>query len=276
MQVTLSNSDWPRLKPLIDAAPLETIFLSSRIERFGLNSDQLGCPVIGVEQAGRLVAAAHCGANLVPIGDPTALGEVVEWLGPRDRTYSIMGPAATVSQFQQALVQRWGSSWAVARSIRAHQPLMAWQRSTPLPVAPDPRVRIVGPSDLEAYYRAAVSMYNEEVGGSLDESGGSYRAHIHYLISNHRSFGMIDQGRVWFKTDVGATYGSIGQIQGVWLDPELRGRGLSTGLIAATLWLIDPKYTTVSLYVNDYNTRARHIYDRLGFEQVGELATILY
>ena len=32
----------------------------------------------------------------------------------------------------------------------------------------------------------------------------------------------------------------------------------------------------VSLYVNDYNTRARRLYQGLGFRTVGELATVLY
>jgi predicted GNAT family acetyltransferase len=32
----------------------------------------------------------------------------------------------------------------------------------------------------------------------------------------------------------------------------------------------------VSLYVNDFNTRARRAYQRVGFAPVGEFATILY
>ena len=32
----------------------------------------------------------------------------------------------------------------------------------------------------------------------------------------------------------------------------------------------------VTLYVNDYNTRARRLYQGLGFRTVGELATVLY
>jgi predicted GNAT family acetyltransferase len=32
----------------------------------------------------------------------------------------------------------------------------------------------------------------------------------------------------------------------------------------------------VSLYVNDYNTAARRVYDRVGFHDVGLLATVLF
>lgn len=35
-------------------------------------------------------------------------------------------------------------------------------------------------------------------------------------------------------------------------------------------------YPVVSLYVNDFNTRARRLYERVGFRTVSELATVLY
>lgn len=276
MIITLTNADWPRLKTLVDAAPVETIFLSSRVERFGLDAAELGCPVLGVIRDGELVAAVHNGANLMAVGDPGALGEVIERMGPRSRTQSILGPAATVQALYLGMVQRWGHSWASPRDFRAHQPLMVWQRTDPLLVAPDPRVHAITAAEFEHYYHAAVKMYTEEVGVSPVDPTDSYRHYVSYLVSNRQAFGACDGHRVWFKTDIGATYGSICQIQGVWLDPALRGRGLAEPLMAGALWLMDPAWTTVSLYVNDYNVRARHMYERLGFQTVGELSTILY
>ena len=35
-------------------------------------------------------------------------------------------------------------------------------------------------------------------------------------------------------------------------------------------------YPTACLYVNDFNTRAIRCYERVGFDQVGEFATILF
>ena len=276
MIVTLTQDDWPRLKTLVDAAPVETIFLSSRIERFGLGPAQLGCPVLGVINNGELVAAVHYGANLMAVGDPDSLGEIIERLGPRSRTQSILGPASTVRALYTGLVQRWGTSWAQVRDMRARQPLMVWQREKPLLVAPDPRVHAITAAELELYFRAAVRMYTEEVGVTPLDGTDSYRQYVRYLVGNRRAFGAVEAGHVWFKADVGATYGSICQIQGVWLDPAQRGKGLSEPLMAAALYLLDPVWTTVSLYVNDFNVRARRMYDRLGLETVGELATVLY
>ena len=276
MLVTLTDADRPRLEPLLAAAPLDTLFVATRIDRFGLDATKLGCPVIGVVQGGQLVAAVHAGANLAPVGDPSAFGEVVEQLGQRVRTQSILGPARLVMPLYNGLVQRWGTSWAQARELRAHQPVMVYRAGDPLPVVPDPRLREVLPTDLDIYYAAATRMYMEEVGNSPFDASDSYRQYVRYLVTNGRAFGAFDGNRVWYKTDVGAAYGGVCQVQGVWLDPALRGRGLSEPLMAAALQLVAKRWPVVSLYVNDYNVRARRVYDKLGLEVVGEFATVLY
>ena len=276
MLATLTQNDWPALKVLLDASPLETIFLGSRVERFGLDASMLGCPVLGVFRDGALVAAVHAGANLMPVGDSDAMDEVVDRMGQRVRTQSILGPARLVKRLYQGLVRRWGTSWASARDMRPHQPLMVWRRGSPVPVAPDPRVRAMTPDDIETYYAAAVRMYTEEVGNSPVDATDSYKSHVRFLLANGRAFGASDGHRVWYKTDIGAVYGGICQMQGVWLDPALRGHGMSEGLMAAVLTLLDPGWQTVSLYVNGYNVRARRMYDHLGFQVVGEYATVLY
>ena len=70
--------------------------------------------------------------------------------------------------------------------------------------------------------------------------------------------------------------GSVCQVQGVWLDPALRGRGLAAPAMAAVVQLARTIAPTVTLYVNDYNLPARATYPRVGFDDIGEFATIHY
>ena len=65
-----------------------------------------------------------------------------------------------------------------------------------------------------------------------------------------------------FKADLGSVSGSVCQVQGVWLEPELRGRGLAAPAMAAVVQLARNLVPTVSLYVNDYNLPARATYTR--------------
>jgi uncharacterized protein len=65
-------------------------------------------------------------------------------------------------------------------------------------------------------------------------------------------------------------------VQGVWTPPALRGHGYATRALAATTRRLLATTPTVSLYVNDFNTAAIALYDRIGFTRVGELATYLF
>ena len=46
--------------------------------------------------------------------------------------------------------------------------------------------------------------------------------------------------------------------------------------MAAVVQLARKQAPVVSLYVNDYNARARASYERVGFEQIGSYATVLF
>jgi predicted GNAT family acetyltransferase len=63
----------------------------------------------------------------------------------------------------------------------------------------------------------------------------------------------------------------------VWVEPELRGRGLAAPGMAAVVELTRRQVApVVSLYVNSFNAPALATYRRVGFEQVGTFATILF
>lgn len=259
---------------LLNANPIENLFVLARVAAFGLERLVLGCEVLGVERKGELVALCHAGSNIVPVGaDDEAISLFAEKLGSHRVASSIMGPAPQVRGLWEELSKR-GTSWARVREVRARQPLMAIS-GEPL-VDGDPRVRMVTMADFPAYFDAAVAMYTEEVGVSPMEGSGSYRRYVQELVSSGRAFGIIEDGKVLFKSDVGAVFGPFCQIQGVWLAPELRGKRASVPAMAEVVKLVRPQHPIQSLYVNDFNTRARRLYETVGFDTVGEFATVLY
>jgi predicted GNAT family acetyltransferase len=143
----------------------------------------------------------------------------------------------------------------------------------------DEAVRRVRPDELELILPACIAMFTEEVGVSpVGADGGAlYRARVAELISQGRSFARIENDRVVFKAEVGSATAAACQIQGVWVDPQLRGRGLGTvGTSAVVSHALRDIAPVVSLYVNDYNTAARASYARVGFTHVGDFASILF
>jgi predicted GNAT family acetyltransferase len=87
---------------------------------------------------------------------------------------------------------------------------------------------------------------------------------------------VVEGDRVIFKADLGSVSAGVTQVQGVWLDPTLRGRGLAPAMMAAVVHYARRIAPVVSLYVNDFNAAARATYAKVGFRQTGEFATVLY
>ena len=186
---------------------------------------------------------------------------------------SLVGPAEQVLTLWDELQPDWGP----AREVRGDQPLMAI--SSPPKITPDPQVRQVRPSELSRYLPAAIAMFIEEVGidPCAEDGGAGYRARVSELISAGRAFARFENGEVVFKAEIGAMSSRVGQIQGVWVRPDRRGAGIGTaGTAAVADRLIRVLNRTASLYVNGYNHVAQAAYRRIGFEQVGQYATVLF
>ena len=66
-----------------------------------------------------------------------------------------------------------------------------------------------------------------------------------------------------------------GYIQTVCVAPERRGRGIGTRLVAFAEERIASESPNVFLCVSSFNQDARRLYERLGYEYVGELRDYL-
>ncbi|RJK96502.1 GNAT family N-acetyltransferase [Vallicoccus soli] len=260
---------------LLDEDPVVNAFLAARVRASGLEPWRLGGQVWGHVVDGRLDAVCYAGANLIPV---RAGREAVAAFAERARRQgrrcsSLVGPAAQVLPLWELLEPHWGP----AREVRPDQPLCVLEGPPTAP--PDPLVRVVEPHETDLLVPACVAMYTEEVGVSpVGHDGGAlYRARVEELVRAGRCFARIEDGRVLFKAEVGAVTPQACQVQGVWVDPSVRGRGLSVGGMAAVAELARTRLApVVSLYVNSFNAPARAAYARVGFTQVGTFASVLF
>ena len=271
----LDDRDRDEVIALCDRDPVVNVFVSSRLHEAGLDPARLGGQVWGYHGGGQLTSVCYVGANLVPVAaTPAAISAFAgraRLLGRR--CSSIVGLAPAVLNLWDQLRPSWGPP----REVRATQPVMAISGEPQ--VMPDPLVRRVRLSELDILLPASVAMFTEEVGVSpLGPDGGSaYRARVRELIESGRAFARIEDGRVIFKAEVGSVTPHACQVQGVWVRPELRGRGLAEAGMAA----VEPEATrsiapVVSLYVNDYNRPARAAYRRVGFAETATFASVLF
>jgi predicted GNAT family acetyltransferase len=271
----LNDRDTSAVLAMLNRDPIGNVFVISRVEAAGLDPSRLGAQMWGYCPDSELTALCYAGANLVPVGnDPEALRAFAQHaLQQGRRCSSIVGPADAVAVMWDVLSPVWGP----ARDARLRQPLMV---TTAPPLAdPDTAVRRVRLDELDVLLPASIAMFTEEVGVSpvAGDGGALYRTRVRELVAAGRSFARIDNGRVVFKAEVGAVTSSACQVQGVWVDPAERGRGLSvTGMAAVVTACLRDVAPAVSLYVNDFNAPARRSYEHVGFKEIGTFASVLF
>jgi uncharacterized protein len=271
----LDGADLDAFLALTGRDPVVNVFVEHRARTTNLEPRWLGGEIWGRFADGELVAACHVGANLVPVEcSPDDARAFAERALTRTRSVStIVGPHEPVEAFWQTVSEVWGRP----REVRWHQPHLEIA-GDPL-VDPDPGVRRTTRRDLDELYPACVAMYTEEVGVSPEAGGGAdlYRARVSQLISRGWSFARFDEGRLVFKAEVACASDGAAQVQGVYVPPDLRGRGLATAGMAAVVQQVrETVAPVVSLYVNDWNTSARAAYARVGFRETAVFSTVMF
>jgi uncharacterized protein len=259
------------VRRVLDEDPVGSCMVASRVTEHGIEPSAIGGELWTRRRA--IESLCFAGANLIPLrgelGDLHAFADKA--MSTARRCSSLVGRAELVLPMWRRLEHVWGP----ARDVREHQPLMAL--STPPLCEIDPAVRAVRPDELDAYLVAAIDMFIGEVGVDprVGDGGRGYRRRVAGLIAAGRAWARFQRGEVVFKAEVGSQSPAVGQIQGVWVHPDWRGRGLGTAGTATLASAVVRSGRTASLYVNSFNTVARATYDRIGFRQVGTFATVL-
>lgn len=254
----------------LDRDPVGTCMVGARFEAAGMDRSRLG----GTFWRGAGEGLCFAGPNIIPVqGDQVDLYAIADTLrGHGRRSASIVGRAQHVAPLWERIRPWWGP----AREVRDDQPLLICPDAPA--VRSDLRVVVVHPHRMDDYFPAAVAMFTEEVGvdPTLGDGGRSYRARVTELVSAGRAFAIFDGPTVVFKAEVGSLTRRVGQIQGVWVHPGFRGRGIAAAATAAVVRSIQTWGRLPSLYVNSYNAAARATYARVGFHQVGTFSSVLF
>ncbi len=264
-----------QLQSLIAQDPIRHCLLAARVESGSGGYRNSFSDLLGYFDDGKLKSALLCGANVVPVNTSLIARQEFASVLSRSgrRSSSIVGPASEVLDLWSRLSFSWGS----AREVRENQPVLAMRE--PSGVTIDDEVRYSTLADLDELVPACVAMFTEEVGVSPNSGGGAsaYRNRVAELVSARKSFVRYLGDELVFKAEVGTVGSEVAQVQGVWVKPEYRGKGISVPAMAAVVkYVLADIAPVVSLYVNNFNTPALATYRNVGFEQVDTFATVLF
>lgn len=253
----------PRLSHVLAfcaADPVERVFLED-VARRGLGR------FAAVRESGRLTALIHLGANLVPSGPGcAAFADLVADTDPR----MVVGEESAVSAL-----------WEVVRAgfpepldDRPGQPVYALERPPP---PGDSGLRPATLDDLDVLVPAAASAYREEVGvDAYARDPGLFEWRTRAQVEEGRSWLWREGAQILFKAEASAWTPGAVQLQQVWVDPELRGRGYAKRGLADLCRLLLETTPTVCLFVRPENTPAIALYDGVGMRRIMSYRSLIF
>ena len=251
---------------LLDADPVDNVYLRSELRLLGTSA-----PWWCVSDGAELRAAVLAGPLTVPClpdpGDAARLAEATRSHAP----HILVGPRDAVLAMHAAHRPE-----RRPRDVRDEQPVMVVDRRS-LRVLPPAPLRRGARADVDALARAALAMHREEMSAdSAPPDGTAWRARMAQLVDRGWSWVWTEGGEVVFKAELSAWTPDVVQVQGVFTHPARRGRGVGTAGMAALCATLLESVPLVSLYVNAHNHVARRLYRRIGFEERGAFATVMY
>lgn len=252
------------------SAPEVNCFLSSRAQL--LEKSKNSTLLVYRNSYSEIEGVTYIGGNLIPaISSRAALLSLVDHLRSKQYKFSsIVGESRTVFDLWELI----SHLYSEPRAIRQSQPLLSL-RGVPK-ISGNPLVHPATLADLEEVVEVGIAMFTTEVGEVPDYV--DYRSRSIELIGAGRTLISrdLDNGKIIFKSDIGAISAGAYQIHGVWVDPAQRGKGLGSAGVATLVEYGNRFAPVASLYVNDFNHAARASYHKVGFEKVAELATIFF
>jgi ribosomal protein S18 acetylase RimI-like enzyme len=239
--------------------PVERVFLED-VARRGLGR------FAGLDEGGELVALCHLGANVVPSG--RGCGAFAH-AAARSSARMVIGEAGAVDELWAAACER----LPPAREDRPGQPVYAITEP-PLPAGSG--IRPAALADLDLLLPACASAHQEELGiDPLRRDADGFRWRTRAQIEEGRSWLWAEDGTILFKAEASAWTPSAVQLQQVWTDPEVRGRGFATRALGDLIRLLLRRTPAVCLFVRAENAVAIRLYERLGMHHVLNYRSVL-
>jgi uncharacterized protein len=253
----------PSLAEILDFCarePIERVFLED-VARRGLGR------FAALRDGGELVAVCHVGANVVPSGSGA---EGFAKVAARARPRMLIGEERAVTELWEAARE----GLPEAREDRPGQPVYVLDQP---PEPGESALRPARPGDLELLIRTSAAAFYEEVGiDAYARDPALFEWRTKTQIDEGRSWLWEEDGTVLFKAEASAWTDHAVQLQQVWVDPAMRGRGYGKrGLSDLCRYLLE-RTPSVCLFVRPENAAAIALYDSIGMRRVGTYRSLIF
>lgn len=240
--------------------PVERVFLEDIARR------QVG-RFVAVSSRSRIEALCHVGANVVPAGSRVGrLSRLARNGSPR----MMVGDEGPVTELWSAL--RHGLPAPL--DDRPGQPVYTLSDE---PAAAGSGVRLARMDDLDVLVAACAHAYEEEVGiDAFSRDPEMFRWRTRSQIEARRSWIWREGELILFKAEASAWTPSAVQLQQVWVDPSIRGRGFGRAGFADLCRELLQRVPTVCLFARPDNVAAHALYEGAGMTLAGKYRSLIF
>jgi uncharacterized protein len=158
--------------------------------------------------------------------------------------------------------------WAPNATPRRYYDQRLYVLDAPPPAADPPGLRRATLDDARLLVEQAAAMEFEDLG--VDPQAVNPIGHTSAVmerIQSRRTWIIAQQRAIVFQVNVGTTHRVGCQVGGTYVPPAHRGRGYATTGLAAVSRRLLEEYPRVTLHVNEGNTAAVRVYERIGFQR---------
>jgi RimJ/RimL family protein N-acetyltransferase len=240
--------------------PVERVLLED-VARRGLGR------FAALREDGRVTALCHVGANLVPAGE--GCGAFAEHALNGDARMMV-GPERAVGELWDAISEH----IPPPRDDRPGQPVYAISEP---PDPGDTGLRNATSGDFARLLPACAAAHEEEIGTDpLKRDPEGFRWRTRSQIDEGRSWLWLEDDTIRFKAEASAWTPSTVQIQQVWVDPSVRGRGYAQRGMRDLCRLLLGHVPHVCLFVRPENAPAIRVYEAIGMQQALSYRSVIF
>jgi predicted GNAT family acetyltransferase len=183
--------------------------------------------------------------------------------------YMLLGEQETVARF-------WSCYAEGGRPLRLAARERLYQQSWPVVVRePVPGLRLATLDDLDLIVPVhALTVIDESGVNPLETDPEGFRKRCARRIEMGRTWVFIDEGKVVFKAEVVSQSPEVTYVEGVWVAPGERGKGIGMRCMSILGRNLLQRSESITLLVNERNREAQAFYTRAGYRFICNYETI--
>ena len=269
--IELTDEDRNEVLGFLAERPVHTVCLAGLIRDNGLVSPHnRGTFYACRNSEGRLEAVALIGrATLVEARSTRALQELASIAQSFPRTHMILGEKEKVEKF-------WNFYADDGQEMRLACRELLFELRHAMELREEVKnLRLATLADLDRIAPVQAGLAESESGiNPLEVDPEGFRARCARRIEMGRVWVVEEEGRLIFKADVQADTPDVIYLEGVWVNPSERGKGIGRKCIRQLCRDLLVRSTSVCVLVNEDNERAHTFYRMCNFKVRGTYDSI--